>query len=53
MTNKKEQEIKIVSIKSNPKVDEIIADYPKSLIAHPRGQFEHQLKAHLLKHKVK
>ena len=50
---KKKQEIKIVSVESNERVDKIVADYPASLIAHPRPSFEDQLRKHLLKHKVK
>lgn len=50
---KKEKEIKIIMVKSNPKVEEIIKDYPVSLRAHPRGMFEEQLRTHLLKHKIK
>ncbi len=50
---KKQQEIKIGSAKSNEKVDEIVADYPKSIIAFPRERFEEQLRNHLLKHKIK
>lgn len=50
---KQKEEVKIVSVKSNPKIKEIVADYPKSIIAFPRARFEEQLKNHLLKHKVK
>lgn len=54
MKKKKEkQEIKFVSVKSNSKVDEIVKDYPKSIIAFPRSGFENQLKIHLLKHSIK
>lgn len=50
----KQKEIKkIISIKSNEKIEEIINDYPQSLIAHPRGSFEEQLRKHLVKHKIK
>jgi|TARA_R100000049_G_C1936726_1_gene80630 hypothetical protein len=38
---------------SNPLIEKIIADFPESLHAHPRGSFEDQLRKHLLKHKVK
>ncbi len=53
--NKKQnKEPKLSSgIKTNPKIEEIVDDYPKSLIACPRAGFEDQLKQHLLKHKVK
>lgn len=50
---KKKQEVKIVHTPSNPKVDEIVKDYPESLYAHPRAAFEDQLKRHLLKHHIK
>ncbi len=50
---KKNKEVKITSMKSNPKVDEIVADYPESIIAVLRSSFEYQLKKHLLKHKIK
>ncbi len=53
MKTKKKQEVKVSSIKSNKKVEEIIQDYPESLIAHPRALFENQLRKHLLKHKIK
>lgn len=49
----KKPEIKIKSIKSNKRVDEIVADYPEKLMAYPRSLFEQQLKEHLLKHGVK
>jgi len=49
---KKIQEVKIVHVKSNDLVDKIVNDYPKNLIAYPRGLFETQLKQHLLKHKI-
>ena len=50
---KKDKQIKIVRIKSNPRVEEIIKDYPETLAAHPRGLFEEQLRKHLLKHDIK
>jgi len=37
---------------SNPRVEEIIADYPDSIHEAPRTYFEEQLRKHLLKHKV-
>ncbi len=54
MVKKKEKkEVKIFSIESNPKVEEIIKTYPEILKAHPRASFEDQLRRHLLKSKVK
>lgn len=51
---KKSKEQKIfTSSKSNPRIEEIIKDYPESLMAHPRASFEEQLRKHLLKHKIK
>lgn len=49
----KSKEKIIPRVQSNPKVDEIVATYPASLKASPRGNFEDQLRNHLLKHKVK
>ncbi len=48
----KKQEIEFKSLTSNKRVDEIVADFPKSIVCCPRGSFEHQLREHLLKHKV-
>lgn len=50
---KQKKEEKITLSKSNPKIEEIIDDYPESLMAHPRGTFEEQLRKHLMKHNVK
>lgn len=51
---KKETKPKIVTqIESNPKIEEIIADYPDSIHGAPRLYFEEQLRSHLLKHKIK
>lgn len=51
---RKKEEVKIIKKpKSNPKVEEIISDYPIKLTAYPRGSFEEQLRQHLLKHKIK
>ncbi len=47
------QEVRIRSIKSNARVDEIVEDYPEKLVAYPRALFEQQLKEHLLKHGIK
>lgn len=49
---KKKQEAIIPKVKSNDLIDKIVEDYPKKLIAYPRGRFEIQLKEHLLKHKI-
>lgn len=43
----------IPKLNSNPKIDEIVNDFPESITAYPRARFEHQLKQHLIKHKVK
>lgn len=40
-------------IKSNPKINEIVKDFPEQLKAYPRSSFENQLKEHLVKHGVK
>ena len=52
---KQKEEVKALfkNVKSNPKIDEIVADYPKELHACPRPYFEEQLKKHLLKHNIK
>jgi len=50
---KKVKEEVIAKPKSNPKIEEIIKDYPQQLTAHPRGSFEDQLRKHLLKHNIK
>lgn len=54
---KQKKEIKKVEvkekIKSNPKIDEIVKDFPTPLCAYPRARFEEQLKNHLIKHKIK
>ena len=47
------KEVKLVINKANEKIEEIIKDYPESLCAAPRGNFEDQLRKHLIKHKVK
>lgn len=52
--SKKEKEVKVITkSKSNPKIEEIILDYPERLFAYPRTTFEEQLRKHLLKHKIK
>ncbi len=51
---KAKEEVKIIKRpKSNPKIEEIISNYPEKLTAYPRGAFEEQLRNHLLKHKIK
>lgn len=49
----KKQEIKTSRANTNPKIEEIVKDYPKSLEVSPRELFEDQLRKHLIKHKIK
>lgn len=51
--SKEKEKVKIKVLESNPKIEEIIKDYPKSLTVQPRTLFENQLRKHLLKHKIK
>ncbi len=48
----KEAEVIVTKSKSNPKIEEIVLDYPPKILVYPRGIFEEQLRKHLLKHKV-
>ncbi len=52
--NKKEKQApKKFRVESNPRVNEIVADYPREVTMFPREEFEEQLKKHLIKHGIK